>query len=132
MKLKELLLKVYEGHCERLPNESDEDYLTRCGNQQFNPIGSVADRSNLPYAMKKRIVIPNKINERLRQVEWEKMEDGIKGMIKSLKLIQKTNSTDDKRKEIMINALVSDIIRRLDDLKSDIYDKARNIPPDIK
>jgi hypothetical protein len=132
MKLKELLLKVYEGHCERLPNESDEDYLIRCGNQQFNPIGSVADRSNLPYAMKKRIVIPNKINERLRQVEWEKMEDGIKGMIKSLKLIQKTNSTDDKRKEIMINALVSDIIRRLDDLKSDIYDKARNIPPDIK
>jgi hypothetical protein len=60
------------------------------------------------------------------------MEDGIKGMIKSLKLIQKTNSTDDKRKEIMINALASDIIRRLDDLKSDIYDKARNIPPNIK
>lgn len=132
MKLKELLLKVYEGHCERLPNESDEDYLTRCGNQQFSPVGSVADRSNIPLAMKTKIVIPNKIQERLRQVEWEKMEDGIKGMIKSLKLIQKTNSMDDKRKEIMINALVSDIIRRLDNLRMDIYDKARNIPPNIK
>jgi hypothetical protein len=132
MKLKELLLKVYEGQCERLPNETDEDFLTRCGNQQFGPIGSVGDRSNVPLAMKKKIVIPNKINERLRQVEWERMEDDIKGMIKSLKLIQKTNSMDDKRKEIMINAMASDIIRRLDNLKSDIYDKARNIPPNIK
>ena len=39
MKLKELLLKVYEGKCERLPNESDEEYLTRCGNDMFNQKG---------------------------------------------------------------------------------------------
>lgn len=58
MKLKELLLKVYEGHCERLPNENDEDYLTRCANQSFSPIGSVGDRSNVPLAMKKKIVVP--------------------------------------------------------------------------
>jgi hypothetical protein len=58
MKLKELLLKVYEGQCERLPNETDEDFLTRCGNQQFGPIGSVGDRSNVPLAMKKKIVVP--------------------------------------------------------------------------
>ena len=132
MKLKELLVQIYEGHCERLPDESDEDYLERCGNDMFNQQFGISQLSNIPNVMKKKIVVPNKINERLRQVEWEKMEDGIKGMIKSLKLIQKTNNTDDKRKEIMINALVSDIIRRLDNLKSDIYDKARNIPPNIK
>jgi hypothetical protein len=64
MKLKELLLKVFEGHCERLTDESDEDYLTRCGNQQFNPIGSVADRSNVPLAMKKKIVVPIPIKKK--------------------------------------------------------------------
>ena len=58
MKLKELLLKVYEGKCERLPDESDEDYLTRCGNEFYGPIGSVEDRSNIPLAMKKKIVVP--------------------------------------------------------------------------
>jgi hypothetical protein len=58
MKLKELLLQVYEGHCERLPDESDEDYLTRCGNKDFNPFGSVRDRSNIPLTMKKKIVVP--------------------------------------------------------------------------
>jgi hypothetical protein len=62
--LKELLLNVYEGHCERLPDESDEDYLTRCGNQQFNPFGSVADRSNIPLTMKKKIVVPIPIKKR--------------------------------------------------------------------
>ena len=58
MKLKELLYQIYEGVCERLPNESDEDYLTRCANSVYNPIGSVADRSNVPLAMKKKIVVP--------------------------------------------------------------------------
>lgn len=58
MKLKELLLKVLEGKCERLEGESEEDFLTRCGNQSFNPIGSVTQRSNVPLAMKKKIVIP--------------------------------------------------------------------------
>jgi hypothetical protein len=36
MKLKELLLSLYEGVCERLPGESDEDFLTRCGNMAFD------------------------------------------------------------------------------------------------
>ena len=58
MKLKELLLQIYEGHCERIEGETDEDYLTRCANHSFNPIGSVADRSNIPLAMKKKIVVP--------------------------------------------------------------------------
>lgn len=58
MKLKELLYQIYEQHCERLDGESDEDFLTRCANQIYNPIGSVADRSNVPLAMKKKIVVP--------------------------------------------------------------------------
>jgi hypothetical protein len=64
MKLKELLSKIYEGHCERLPNESDEDYLTRCGNKFYGPIGSVEDRSNVPLAMKKKIVVPTPIKKK--------------------------------------------------------------------
>lgn len=36
MKLLELLVQVYEGTCERLPNESDEDFVARCGNDMFN------------------------------------------------------------------------------------------------
>ena len=132
MKLKELLSKVYEGHCERLEGESDEDYLTRCGNQQFNPIGSVTDRSNIPLAMKKKIVIPNNIDERLNNIAWDRMQEDMKSMVKSLKLIQKINKSSDKRKELMIDALASEVIKDLDHLKWDIYDKARNIPPDIK
>jgi hypothetical protein len=58
MKLKELLTKVFEGHCERLPNESDNDFVSRCANSVYNPIGSVTDRSNVGLAMKKKIVVP--------------------------------------------------------------------------
>jgi len=36
IRLKELLVKVCEGKCERLPNESDEDFISRCGNDMFN------------------------------------------------------------------------------------------------
>ena len=36
MKLKSLLVQLIEGVCERLPNESDEDFLTRCGNAGFD------------------------------------------------------------------------------------------------
>lgn len=65
MKLKELLLKTMEeGVCERLPNETDNEFLTRCANQIYNPIGSVTDRSNVPLAMKKRIVIPIPIKKK--------------------------------------------------------------------
>ena len=65
MKLKEILLKeLEEGHCERLPDESDNDFLTRCANSIYNPIGSVRDRSNVPLAMKKKIVIPIPIKKK--------------------------------------------------------------------
>ena len=64
MKLKELLLKVYEGHCERKPDESDEDYLTRCSNSVFDLPGNIAKRSNIPNAMKKKIVVPIPIKKR--------------------------------------------------------------------
>jgi len=36
IRLKELLLKVCEGKCERLPNETDEEFISRCGNDMFN------------------------------------------------------------------------------------------------
>ena len=62
MKLKELLVKMYEGHCERLPDESDEDYLQRCGNDMWNQQFGISQLSNIPHAMKTKIVVPNKIN----------------------------------------------------------------------
>ena len=55
---------MYEGHCERLPDESDEDYLNRCGNDMFNLPGNISQRSNLPNAMKKKIVVPIPIKPR--------------------------------------------------------------------
>lgn len=64
MKLKELLVKMYEGNCERLSDESDEDYLTRCSNSVFNLPGNISQRSNLPNVMKKKIVIPIPIKEK--------------------------------------------------------------------
>ena len=61
MKLKELLLKVYEGHCEREPDESDEDYLQRCGNAMWNQQFGISQLSNIPNVMKTKILVPNKI-----------------------------------------------------------------------
>ena len=61
MKLKELLLQVYEGKCERLPNESDDEYLTRCGNDMFNQQFGISQLSNIPNVMKTKILVPNKI-----------------------------------------------------------------------
>ena len=52
---------MYEGHCERLPNESDEDYLTRCGNNMFNQQFGISQLSNIPNVMKTKILVPNKI-----------------------------------------------------------------------
>jgi hypothetical protein len=115
MKLKELLSKVFEGHCERLPNESDEDYLTRCANQSFNPFGSAGDRSNVPYS----------IYEGLNNIEWERIQDDMETMMRTLKLIKKTNGGNDKRKQLIIDALTMDVMRRLDNLKSDIKEKGR-------
>jgi len=61
MKLKDVLVKMYEGHCERLPDETDETYLTRCGNRMFNQQFGISQLSNIPNVMKKKILVPNKI-----------------------------------------------------------------------
>ena len=132
MKLKELLLQVYEGQCERLPNESDEDYLTRCGNDMFNQQFGISQLSNIPNVMKQKIVVPNKIEERLNNIAWDRMQDDIKDMQKQCKAIQTTIKGNHKQKELLVQAMAQVIIKNLDHLKSDIYDKARNIPPDIK
>jgi len=63
IRLKELLVKVMEGHCAKEPGESDEDFLTRCGNQGWMPVGNINQRSNLPGAMKTKIVVPIKNNK---------------------------------------------------------------------
>ena len=132
MKLKELLVKMYEGNCERLPDESDEDYLTRCSNSVFNLPGNISQRSNLPNVMKQKIVVPNKIEERLNNIAWDRMQDDIKDIQKQCKAIQTTIKGNHKQKELLVQAMAQVIIKNLDHLKSDIYDKARNIPPDIK
>jgi len=62
MKLKELLKGIYENHCERLPEESDEEFLTRCGNNMFNQVGKAANINHAPIVMKKQIVVPNQTN----------------------------------------------------------------------
>jgi hypothetical protein len=53
---------IYENHCERLPDESDEDFLTRCGNDMFNQVGKAANLNHSPQVMKKQIVVPNQTN----------------------------------------------------------------------
>lgn len=64
MKLKELLLQIYETQTERLPDESDEDYLTRIGNEPYEPIGDINQRSNLPNVIKTNVVIPKPIKKK--------------------------------------------------------------------
>ena len=132
MKLKDVLVKIYEGNCERLPDESDEAYLTRCGNDMFNQQFGISQLSNIPNVMKTKILVPNKIQERLNNVAWDRMQDDIKDMQKQCKAIQTTIKGNHKQKELLVQAMAQVIIKNLDHLKSDIYDKARNIPPDIK
>ena len=123
---------MYEGSCERQPDESDEAYLTRCGNRMFNQQFGISQLSNIPNVMKQKIVVPNKIQERLNNVAWDRMQDDIKDMQKQCKAIQTTIKGNHKQKELLVQAMAQVIIKNLDHLKSDIYDKARNIPPDIK
>jgi hypothetical protein len=132
MKLKELLLQMYEGKCERLPDETDEDYLQRCGNDMFNQQFGISQLSNIPNVMKTKILVPNKIQERLNNVEWDRMQDDIKDMQKQCKAIQTTIKGNHKQKELLVQAMALSITKKLDNLRMDIYDKARNIPPDIK
>lgn len=69
IKLKELLLKVYEGHCERLPNEDDEAYLTRCSNSLFNRSGNIAQRGLLPNES-----APLKMEKKMgNETKWEEV-----------------------------------------------------------
>jgi hypothetical protein len=77
----------------------------------------------------KNILNENTIDERLNNVEWEKMEKQINSLVNSCKLIQKLNKGTDTKKELMISALTSDMLKQINNLKSDIYDKARNINP---
>jgi hypothetical protein len=58
MKLKELLLQVYEGNCERLPDETDDAYLQRCGHDMFSQNYTATQLSNIPNVMKHRLVVP--------------------------------------------------------------------------
>jgi hypothetical protein len=80
----------------------------------------------------KNILNEDTIDERLNNIAWDRMQDDIKGMVKSLKLIQKVSKETHKNKELMIQALAGEVIKNLDHLKWDIYEKARNIPPTIK
>jgi len=64
MKLKELLLQMYEGHCERLPDETDEDYLQRCGNSMFSQNYTATQLSNIPNVMKHKLVVPIPIKKK--------------------------------------------------------------------
>jgi len=62
IKLKEVLVKVLEGRCERLDNESDEDFITRCGNQGWDNNGGVGINltPHMSTTMQKKLVIPMK------------------------------------------------------------------------
>jgi hypothetical protein len=68
MKLKELLIKdLEEGVCERLPDETDNEFLTRCANRIYQPKGSLAQNANAPVVMKKRVVVPIPIKGNINQ-----------------------------------------------------------------
>jgi hypothetical protein len=59
IRLKELLVKIYENHqCKREEGESDGDFLTRCGNDMWRKFGTISQKSNIPLAMKQKIVVP--------------------------------------------------------------------------
>ena len=60
MRLKEVLLKMFEDRCERIEGESDEEFLTRCGNQGWGPFGGVNMTPAMSYTMQKKIVVPMK------------------------------------------------------------------------
>jgi len=97
MKLKELLTQIYEGNCERLPNETDEAYLTRCGNDMFNQQFGISQLSNIPNVMKKKILVPNKTNEADTPNTGERIQN-LNNRIKVLRdKISATNSPEQKK-----------------------------------
>ena len=60
IRLKELLINMFEGRCERLEGESDEDFITRCGNQGWGNDGGVGINltPHMSTTMQKKLVIP--------------------------------------------------------------------------
>jgi hypothetical protein len=46
IRLKELLCQLFEGECERLPGENDEDFLQRCGNMDFQKMDTIRYNSS--------------------------------------------------------------------------------------
>jgi hypothetical protein len=60
IRLKELLVNMFEGRCERLEGESDEDFITRCGNQGWGNDGGVGINltPHMSTTMQKKLVIP--------------------------------------------------------------------------
>ena len=97
MKLKDVLVKMYEGSCERQPDESDETYLTRCGNRMFNQQFGISQLSNIPNVMKQKIVVPNKTNEVDTPDTGERIQN-LNNRIKVLRdKISATKSPEQKR-----------------------------------
>jgi hypothetical protein len=60
IRLKELLVNMFEGRCERLEGESDDDFITRCGNQGWGNDGGVGINltPHMSTTMQKKLVIP--------------------------------------------------------------------------
>ena len=88
---------MYEGSCERLPDESDEAYLTRCGNDMFNQQFGISQLSNIPNVMKQKIVVPNKTNESDTPSTGERIQN-LNNRIKVLRdKISATKSPEQKR-----------------------------------
>ena len=97
MKFKDVLVKMYEGSCERQPDESDEAYLTRCGNDMFNQQFGISQLSNIPNVMKQKIVVPNKTNESDTPSTGERIQN-LNNRIKVLRdKISATKSPEQKR-----------------------------------
>ena len=65
IRLKELLVKVFEGRCERHDGESDEDFIRRCGNQGWGNDRAINHIPAKSTVMKKKVVIPIKRDNKL-------------------------------------------------------------------
>lgn len=66
MRLKELLVKAFEGTCERDPKETDDEFITRCGNQGWGNKGGIGINLTpaISLTMQKKLVIPMKQKEK--------------------------------------------------------------------
>ena len=121
MKLKELLLQMYEGHCERLPDETDEDYLQRCGNSMFSQNYTATQLSNIPNVMKHKLVVPIKSKQMLKESVYAKAAENFGTPVGVAHIIGYKNkkqqieeegieSFNSIQGELQINAIISDAI----------------------